>query len=144
MLAELAEATYVEINAHGVADIATADASFLALSPELSGRFMLTAGDVRAAKLDGPVVVLAACRGTRLAPYLHRRWTLPDAFLSAGARAVIATDIDVPDASAEPVFADIRSRIERGEPPAAAVAAVRAAALAKDPQTWVARIAVFE
>lgn len=144
VLAELAEATYVEINAHGVADIATADASFLALSPEPSGRFMLTAGDVRAAKLDGPVVVLAACRGARLAPYLHRRWTLPDAFLSAGARAVIATDIDVPDASAGPVFADIRSRIERGDPPTAAVAAVRAAALATDPQTWVARIAVFE
>lgn len=144
VLAELAGATYVEIHAHGVADIAAADASFLALSPEPSGRFMLTAGDVRAAKLDGAIVVLAACRGARLAPYLHRRWTLPDAFVSAGARAVIATDIDVPDASAGPVFADIRARIERGEAPAAAVAAVRAAAIAKDPRSWVARIAVFE
>jgi cellulose synthase operon protein C len=144
VLAELAGATYVEINAHGVADIDAADASFLALSPEPSGRFMLTAGDVRGAKIDGAVVVLAACRGARLAPYLHRRWTLPDAFVAAGARAVIATDIDVPDASAGPVLAEIRARIERGEPPAATVAAVRAAAIAKDPNSWVARIAVFE
>jgi cellulose synthase operon protein C len=144
VLAELAEATYVEINAHGVADIAAADASFLALSPEPSGRFMLTAGDVRGATLDGAVVVLAACRGARLAPYLHRRWTLPDAFVAAGARAVIATDVDVPDASAGPVFADIRARIEQGQAPATAVAAVRTAAIATDARSWVARIAVFE
>ncbi len=144
VLAELADATYVEINAHGLADVATTDASFLALSPEPSGRFMLTAGDVRAAKLDGPVVVLAACRSARLAPYLHRRWTLPDAFLTAGARAVIATDIDVPDAAAGAVFADLRARITGGEAPARALAAVRAAAIARDPASWVARIAVFE
>ncbi|HEY0482893.1 MAG TPA: CHAT domain-containing protein [Kofleriaceae bacterium] len=144
VLAELAGATYVEIDAHGVADIAAADASFLALSPEPSGRFMLTAGDVRAARLDGAVVVLAACRGARLAPYLHRRWSLPDAFLAAGAHAVIATDIDVPDAAAGPVFDDLRARIERGEAPAAAVAAVRAAAIAAEPHSWAARIAVFE
>jgi hypothetical protein len=144
VLTELAGATYVEINAHGVADIDAADASFLALSPEPSGRFMLTAGDVRGAKIDGAVIVLAACRGARLAPYLHRRWTLPDAFVAAGAHAVIATDIDVPDASAGLVFAEIRTRIEQGQTPAAAVAAVRAGATAKDPRSWVARIAVFE
>jgi hypothetical protein len=57
---------------------------------------------------------------------------------------VIATDIDVPDAAAGPVFGDIRARIERGEAPAAAVAAVRAAAVAADPHSWVARMAVFE
>lgn len=139
-LAELADATYVEINAHGVADAASSDASFLALSPEPSGRFMLTAGDVRAAKISGAVVVLAACRSAALAPYLHRRWTLPDAFLTAGARAVIATDIDVPDAAAGAVFAELRRRITGGEAPAAALAAVRA----RDPGGWVARIAVFE
>jgi len=144
VLAELADATYVEIDAHGVADVEAADASFLALSPEPSGRFMLDAASVVKARLDGPVVVLAACRGARLAPYLHRRWTLPDAFLTAGARAVIATDLDVPDATAGPVFDEIRVRIERGEPPEAAVAAVRAAAVAREAGTWVSRIAVFE
>jgi len=105
---------------------------------------MLTAGDLRGAKLDGPVVVLAACRSAQLAPYLHRRWTLPDAFLAAGARAVIATDVDVPDAAAGAVFGELRARITGGEAPAAAVAAVRAAAVARDPASWVARIAVFE
>jgi hypothetical protein len=140
VLAELADATYVELDAHGVADAATSDAAFLALSPEPSGKFMLTAADVRAAKLAGAVVVLAACRGAQGAPYLHRRWTLPDAFVAAGARAVIATDVDVPDAAAGPVFAELRTRITGGEAPAAAVAALRA----RDPASWVARIAVFE
>lgn len=141
VLAVAGEATYLEINAHGVADVETADASFLALSPDASGQFMLTAADVRAAKLrSAPVIVLAACRGAQAAPYLFRRWSLPDAFITAGARAVIATDIDIPDPQAAGTFAALRERIERGEEPAAAVAALRAAA----PSTWIARIAVFE
>ncbi len=141
VLAEAAEATYLEINAHGVADIETADASFLALSPDSSGKFMLTAADVRAAKLrSAPVVVLAACRGAQAAPYLYRRWSLPDAFITAGARAVIATDLDIPDPQAAATFAALRERVERGEDPVVAVAALRAAA----PGTWIARIAVFE
>lgn len=141
VLAEAASATYLEINAHGVADIQTADASFLALSPDASGQFMLTAADVRAAKFtSAPVVVLAACRGAQAAPYLYRRWSLPDAFITAGARAVIATDIDIPDPQAAATFGALRERIERGEDPAVAVAALRAAA----PSTWISRIAVFE
>ncbi len=141
VLAVAGEATYLEINADGVADVETADASFLALSPDSSGQFMLTAADVRAAKLkSAPVIVLAACRGAQAAPYLFRRWSLPDAFITAGARAVIATDIDIPDPQAAATFAALRERIERGEDPAVAVAALRAAA----PSTWIARIAVFE
>jgi hypothetical protein len=140
VLAELANATYVEINAHGVVDLDAADASFLALSPEPSGKSMLTGADVRRAKLDSAIVVLAACRTARVAPYLHRRWTLPDAFLAGGARAVIATDVDVPDRDANNVFADLRDRLARGETAAAAVAAIRGS----NPASWTARLVVFE
>jgi cellulose synthase operon protein C len=141
VLAELATATYIEIDAHGVADIETSDASFLALSPDPSGQFTLTAAAIRGATLSGAVVVLAACRSARLAPYLNRRWTLPDAFLAAGARAVIATDVDIPDPAAAAVFTQLRERIERGEAPAAALAAIRKTA---PPTSWIARVAVFE
>jgi hypothetical protein len=144
VLAEVASASYVELVAHGIADLASSDAAFLALSPEPGGRFALTGADIRKAKLGGAVVVLAACRATRVAPYLHRRWTLPDAFLAAGARTVIATDIDIPDRDATAVFADLRRRIAAGEPPATALAAIRSAAIARDPKTWVSRVAVFE
>jgi len=141
VLAEIADASYVELDAHGIAE-ADVDAAFLALSPEPSGRFTLSVADLRAAKLRGaPVVVLASCRGARVAPYMHRRWSLPDAFLAIGARAVIATDVDVPDPDAPAVFGAIRERIARGESPAAAVAAIRGRA---DPGSWITRIAVFQ
>jgi hypothetical protein len=140
VLAAITDATYVELDSHGVAE-SDVDGAYLALSPEPSGRFALTSADLRSAHLHAaPVVVLAACRGARVAPYLHRRWSLPDAFLAAGARVVIATDVDVPDRDADRVFADIRARIMRGDEPDVAVAAVRAA----HPNSWVARIAVFE
>ena len=125
-------------------DLAVADASFLALSPGADGTWSLTAGAVRKARLRAaPVVVLAACRAAVVAPFQHARWSLPDAFLAAGARAVIAPAVDIPDAEAGPFFDQIRARILGGEAPAVAVAAVRAAAVARG-QAWAASVVVFE
>jgi len=128
VLAELATATYAEIHAHGVVSAANQDAAFLALSPDASGAFALDAGTIRKAKLpSAPLVVLAACRAASVASVFRERWSLPDAFLVAGARGVIAADEPIPDADARPVLDEIHHRIAAGEDPAAALAAVRKA-----------------
>jgi len=142
VLAALAGATYAELHVHGVAAAAHDDATYLALSPDRDGTFALRADAVRAARLAGaPIIVLAACRASTVAPYLYQRWSLPDAFLAAGASAVIAADVAIPDASARRVFGALRGRITAGEPVEAAVAAIRAAATGD--AAWAAHLMVF-
>jgi hypothetical protein len=139
--AELAGAGYVEIHAHGIA--AARDAAFLALSPDADGRFALTASDVAEGRLDGaPVVVLGACWSAKTARYAVR-WSLPDAFLAAGARAVVASATAIPDDQGAALFAELRARIARGEPVTTAVAALRADRVAAG-QLWAAGLIVFE
>ncbi|MBA3500206.1 MAG: tetratricopeptide repeat protein, partial [Deltaproteobacteria bacterium] len=78
VLAALADATYAEVHAHGIAAVAVDDAAFLALSPDPDGTYALRAAAVRKAKLaNAPIVVLAACRAAAVAPYLRERWSLP-------------------------------------------------------------------
>ncbi|HRC57552.1 MAG TPA: CHAT domain-containing protein, partial [Kofleriaceae bacterium] len=144
VLAALTGATYAELHVHGQADLAAADASFLALSPGADQRWALTAGEVRKAKLTArPVIVLAACRAARVAPYEHRRWSLPDAFLEAGARAVIAPTVEIPDDQAVTFFAELRQRLARGEAPATALAAVRTAYVERG-AAWAGNVILFE
>ncbi len=141
VLAALRTATYAELHVHGVADLAAAEGAFLLLAPEPDGSDRLTAGAVARARFTAaPVVVLGACRAAETTPFLQARWSLPDAFLTAGARAVIAADVELPDRAATALFAALRARIEAGEAPAAALAAVRT-----DPQwsTWAAHLMLF-
>jgi len=128
VLAALGDATYVEIHAHGIVAAADTDAAYLALSPDAAGVFALRASAIRGAHLTGaPIVVLAACRAAQVAPLQRQRWSLPDAFLAAGARAVIAADAAIPDAQAQVVFDELHHRIAAGAPVAQALAAVRTA-----------------
>lgn len=144
VLATLSEVGYAELHVHGRVDLGVADASFLALSPGADQRWALTAADVRKAKLaSAPVVVLAACRAATVAPYEHRRWSLPDAFLEAGARAVIAPTVEIPDAEASAFFAEVRGLIARGDPPAVALSVVRKVYLARG-QAWAGQVVLFE
>ncbi len=144
VLAALADATYAELHVHGQVDLGVADASFLALSPGADQRWALTAAEVRTARLAAsPVVVLAACRAATAAPLEHKRWSLPDAFLEAGARAVIAPTIEVPDSEAAAFFAELRTRLAAGEAPATALAALRRAYLAAG-KPWAASVVLFE
>lgn len=139
VLAALATATYVEIHAHGVVSTANEDAAFLALSPDASGRFALDAGTIRKATLAAaPLVVLAACRAAAVASVFRERWSLPDAFLVAGARGVIAADEPIPDGDARVVLDEIHHRIVAGEDPATALAAVR-----KARGGWTAHLMLF-
>ncbi len=142
VLAALVDASYAELHVHGVPAAADDDATYLALSPDPGGTFALRADAVRAAALTrGPIIVLAACRASTVAPYFHQRWSLPDAFVAAGATAVVAADVAIPDGSARRVFDDLHRRILAGAPIEAAVAAIRAAATGDT--AWATHLMVF-
>jgi len=143
-LSELAEATFAEIHVHGVAGLA--DAAFLMLSPEPDGRFALTASAIQRQPLRGrPIVVLAACQAAKPATYRHEVWSLPAAFLTAGARAVIASSEVIVDDDAGAFFDDLRARIERRVSPAIALRDTRAAWLTTHPDAgWVHSLMVFQ
>ena len=142
VLAALADASYAELHVHGVASAYDDDAAYLALSPDADGSFALRADAVRATQLrNAPLIVLGACRAAEVAPYLRQRWSLPDAFLAAGARAIVAADVPIPDASARRIFDELHRRIDAGEPVATAVAAIRASA--PDDAAWARRLMVF-
>lgn len=129
------------IHAHGLVDGAQPDAAYLALSPEPDGRFALTTRAVRAATLaSNPLVILAACRSSSAAPVVHDTWSLPTAFIYAGARGVIASTAPVPDAEAGAFFDAVRARIRAGAPIAAALRDERAAYRGD----WVRDLIVFE
>ncbi|QSQ20661.1 CHAT domain-containing protein [Pyxidicoccus parkwayensis] len=145
LLAELVDATEVEIHAHGLVNLGVSDASLLVMAPEADGRYALTAGEVRRQKLKGaPVVVLGACQAARTAPYLHAPWSLPVAFAEAGARAVLASPINIPDAEAGPFFEQVMQRIRAGASAAIALRDERMRVLAEHPDSWVKTVVVFE
>lgn len=141
VLSAMATATYVEVHAHGIVSAAEDDAAFLALSPDADGTYTLHAATLRKARLArAPIVVLAACRAAAVAAYYQMRWSLPDAFLAAGAHAVVAADVPIPDAEARRVFDELHRRIDAGEPVHEALAAIRHAAPAG---SWQRHLIVF-
>jgi hypothetical protein len=146
VLAALPEAGYVEIHAHGLVSAGVADAALLMLSPEADGRYALTAAAIRATPLPRhPIVVLAACHAARTAPFHHEPWSLPAAFIAAGARAVIAANGVIDDAEAGPFFDALREALARGAAPAVALRDVRTRWLAEHPgAVWVRSLMVFE
>ena len=145
VLAELPGAEEIEVHAHTVSDLDLSDVPLLALSPDPDGRYALTAQMIQGLRLPHhPIVVLADCRAADMAPYLYRAWSLPTAFLLAGARAVLAAPVEIPDADASRFFADVMTAIHAGAPAAAGLAATRARWLARDPTSWVANVLIFE
>jgi hypothetical protein len=143
-LAALVDATWIEVHAHGVSAPGATDAAYVALSPDATGAYALTAAAVRAAELRGaPTVLLAACDAADGAQLFEEPWGLPDAFVSAGARAVIASDAPIPDRDATAFFADLRAHIDAGGEPAVALRDVRAAWRGKN-AAWIDHVMVFE
>ncbi|HKA87114.1 MAG TPA: CHAT domain-containing protein [Haliangiales bacterium] len=141
----MADADVVEIHAHGFVDLGLSDASVIALSPQADGRFALGAREIAAAKLSrAPLVILAACHAARVAPYLHDAWSLPSAFLLAGARAVLAPATPIPDADAGAFFRAVETRVLAGEDAAVALRDERVRRLAVDPESWVRDVLLFD
>lgn len=146
VLAEIADASFVEIHAHGIANATESDASLVMLSPDATGRYALTAAAIRQQPLRGhPIVILAACHAAVAATYRHQAWSLPAAFIAAGARAVIASTDVISDADAGEFFDDLRQRLGQGASVAVALRDTRVAWLAAHPAaTWVSSLMVFQ
>ncbi len=145
VLTEMVEATEIEFHTHGLIDPEVSNASLVVLSPEADGRYALTVREVRGQELRGaPVVILAACRAAHTAPFLHEPFSLPVAFAEAGARAVFAATVDLPDAEAGPFFDAVRSRIRAGEAPAVALRDERLVWLRRPGSDWVRHVLLFE
>ncbi|HEY4238689.1 MAG TPA: zf-HC2 domain-containing protein [Kofleriaceae bacterium] len=140
-LAALATATYAELHVHGMVAAEQDAAAFLALSPDARGEFALRADAVRAAHFaSAPVIVLAACRASTAVAALAPRWSLPGAFLAAGAGAVVAVDQPIDDAAARPIFDELRRLVLGGMPIERAVAETRSKPGAP---AWARRLMVF-
>jgi hypothetical protein len=148
VLRALPEADLIEFHVHGLVDFASADASFLALSPDESKRSTLTAAEVRTLDLvRRPFVVLAACNSAASSPYYTSyaaRWSLPDAFLHAGARAVLAATTPISDRGAGDFFTEITARIAGGAPAAVALRDARLAWAGRAGADWVRDIVLFQ
>jgi tetratricopeptide (TPR) repeat protein len=143
VLAAIGSARDVIIHAHGLAD--HGDASYLALSPDLDGRYALTAGEVEHAHFaSNPIVILAACEAARAAPVFHARWSLPAAFVIAGAKAVIAPTTAVPDNDAAEFFDELRTNVAAGQSAAVVLRDLRKKWLTRVTGNWVHDVVVFE
>jgi tetratricopeptide (TPR) repeat protein len=143
VLAAIGEARDVTIHAHGLAN--EGDASYLALSEAADGRYSLTASDVARARFPtAPLVILAACETARTAPQFAQRWSLPAAFVKAGARGVVASTTAIPDRDAAKFFDALRTRAGAGESIAKVLRDLRKQWLNDSRADWVRDIVVFE
>lgn len=145
VLAAMPTASFVEMHVHGLGGIADDDAAVLVLSPEADGRYALSASDLADIKLLGhPVVVLAACEAASASPAFHAAWGLADAFLKAGASAVIASQHAIGDAAAPQFFTGVRARIRAGSAPANALRDEREAWRDPAQRRWIDHLVVFQ
>ncbi len=145
VLAAIGAAGDVVIHAHGIVDAAEPGASYLALSPDSDGMFALTAAEVRRAHFTrSPLIVLAACEASHAAPLLHETWSLPAAFVYAGAGAVFASAAPIPDADAAAFFDAIRTKVIAGASPTIALRDARRYWLDHHRGDWVRDVIVFE
>ncbi|QAT82500.1 hypothetical protein EJ065_0895 [Corallococcus coralloides] len=146
VLARMADATEIEIHAHGITDPTLSGASLVVLSPEVNGRYALTADVVREHRLTGaPTVFLAACSaGRTTALQSTEPFSLPAAFIDSGARAVLASTVDIPDAAGR-FFDGVRRRIHAGVPAAIALRDERQAWLSRDARAgWTRSVLLVE
>jgi len=145
VLAAMAGAGEIQFHTHALVDLGISNASHLVLSPGLDGGYALTAEAIRHVELRArPMIVLAACYSAQGARYQHAPWSLPHAFLAAGARAVLAAGTSIPDAAAGAFFARVLERVRAGADPAVALRDEQLAALASNPSSWVADVMLFE
>lgn len=143
VLAALGDAGEVVFHTHALMDARVSDASHLVLSPDGDGQYALTTEAIRGIALRGhPVVALTACQSALGARYQHAPWSLPDAFLAAGARAVFATATDIPDVASAKLFDNVLARVRAGAEPAEALRDERVAAAPT--AAWVDDVVLFE
>ena len=145
-LAAMQDASVIEFHTHGLLADDLFEASHLVLSPELDRSYALTADDIARVRLTAaPLVALGACHAAASSRSLEGGMGLAEAFLRAGARAVIASPDEVPDLGAQAFFAAVRDRVLAGAAPAVALRDERMHHLAASrDDTWVSGVVVFQ
>jgi hypothetical protein len=144
VMAAMADAGFVEIHSHGVSD-ADDEAALLVLAPDVRGSYALASPRIAAAKLTHhPVVVLAACESAATRRAFHTAHGLADAFVAAGASAVIASPEPINDAAAPRFFAGVRGRITAGASPAKALVDERTSWTTPEQRAWIDHLVVFQ
>jgi CHAT domain-containing protein len=91
-----------------------------------------------------PVVVLAACEAAATGHAFHAAHGLADAFVAAGASAVVASPQPINDNAAPRFFAAVRARIAAGAAPAKALVDERAGWSSATERAWIDRLVVFQ
>lgn len=120
VLAAMKDATEIDLVAHGIID-GYSNTSYLLLASGQEGP-ELSVPRVRTASLRGaPFVVLAACQAAHTAYTFDTPFSLPAAFIEAGARGVLAATVEIPDLEAGAFFNAVRERIRTGTAPALAL-----------------------
>lgn len=144
VLAALGDAAFVEFDVHGLVNTGSDDTAALVLAPGREGHSLTAAAVAQASLSRHPVVLLGACRAATAAPYMHEAWSLPRAFAQAGARAIVAAPVELPDGEARRFFAPLTGRLLRGEPAATALRDERVKWLSDGGAPWVREVLVFE
>jgi len=146
ILRAMGDASIIEFHTHGYAADDLFDASHIVVSPELDGHYAVTARDIARTHLRAsPTVILGACHAAASSRALEAGAGLPEAFLRAGARAVIASPDAIQDHGAYAFFSAIRARIVRGDDPARALRDERVRHLATHPDdSWASSVVMFQ
>lgn len=123
VLAAAAQATRIHFAGHAVIDLHDPLGSMLLLSPADGDPGLLRAGEIHSLRLAHvDLVVLGACgTGAATGESDEGSSSLAQAFLGAGARAVLATLWAVEDADARRLFTSFHRRVESGLAPADAL-----------------------
>ncbi|HYO68775.1 MAG TPA: CHAT domain-containing protein [Archangium sp.] len=145
VLEAMPEATDIDLATHGKIDPGS-NTAYLLLAPGPDGRDELYENRIRGLRLSGaPLVVLAACEAARGSSALHEHGSLPNAFLTAGARTVLAATQLLPNDDASAFFGAVRERIRGGASPSMATRDERLEWLRKGKDAdWVNGVLVFE
>ncbi len=144
VLSEMKHATEIDLVAHGIINDYS-DTSYLVLAEGTEGS-KLGVSKVRAASLLGaPFVVLAACHAAHATSSLDDPFSLPTAFIEAGARGVLAATVEIPDREAAAFFNAIREQLRSGKPPKLALRDERVRWLREGRgQQWLESVLLFE
>jgi cellulose synthase operon protein C len=146
VLAAMRRASEIDVVAHGIIN-GSSNSSYLLLSPEQQeGDGQLSVLEVRGATLErGPFVVLAACHAAHTSYTVDAPFSLPAAFIEAGARGVLAATVEIPDREANAFFNAVRERLRAGEAPALALREERLRWRSENPRlTWLDSVLLFE
>ncbi len=137
-------AGFVEFAVHGQIDAQVPDGAMLMLSEDRDRAYALSAATLRSTRLQGrPLVILGACHAGAGSDMRDEPWSLPRAMVEAGARAVIASRAELPDAEASQFFEGVRHRVEAGSSPRVALRDERLAWI-KNGRPWVREVVAFD